>query len=77
MAKFKIGDRVVGTQRKSIDGKTGTIRHINGQFGVEFDESMGGHDGGYWKTLGKNGHCWNCEPHEIKLISTEPIYEIF
>ncbi len=79
MGKYKIGDRVVGIG-SHINGKIGTIKNINSNlsdFGVEFDEYIGGHDGGYWKNLGKNKHCWNCDKREIKLLNTEPNYEIY
>jgi len=59
--KFKVGDRVrVKGEKfceKNIPGKIGTILRVDSQTSVlvEFDEYIGGHDGGY---EGKSGHCW-------------------
>lgn len=62
---IEIGDRVkvifaptLGgiSNVKIINGMTGTVKSLqNGCVGIEFDDDIGGHTGG-WN--GKDGHCY-------------------
>lgn len=69
-AKFKVGDRVVCTERvgcnDAVVGKRGTVRAIDsdGWSGVEFDEDIGGHG---LMSRCKNGHGWWCPPDKLKV----------
>ena len=74
--KFKVGDRVTATgndedNRVNITNLSGVVirqlrREVNGQnvnyYVVQFDNYMGGHDGGIdektGKGIGKTGYCW-------------------
>lgn len=79
MSDLKIGDRVrvisgakiiKTTKNKSINGMTGTVKALDGNFaGVEFDNYMGGHNG-LWG--GKDGYCWYIlYEHLEKIEDTE------
>ncbi|QNO18959.1 hypothetical protein [Caproicibacterium amylolyticum] len=67
MKEFYVGDRVKvkdGYYKKSVIGQLGTVKYLSGHdrekapaMGIEFDKSVGGHNGnGYFN--GKWGHCW-------------------
>lgn len=65
---YKIGDRVVAVEgvgeKDAIDVK-GTIinRDRDGDYLVEFDKYIAGHDGTPWGDIkGKFGYCWWCRP---------------
>ena len=72
MSKFKIGDkvRVTQSQLRYLNGKTGTVKAIDGHvFGIEFEESYTG-----LYTLGgrcKNGHGVWIQEYNIELA--EPV----
>ena len=57
--KFRKGDRVESSGRVGyVSGKRkGTVLRGGINCLVEFDDSIGGHDG---SNRGKNGHCWYC-----------------
>lgn len=65
---WKIGDRVIvveAPEEKNIwrlnisTGDKGTIiAKRDGQYLIQFDKDIGGHDGTFEKPLGKDGHCW-------------------
>ena len=65
---WKIGDRVVvvkAPQKGNIwrlniaAGDKGTIIvKRDGQYLIQFDKNIGGHDGACEKPLGKDDHCW-------------------
>jgi len=72
--KFKIGDRVtckISVGEKVMANQKGTIIDRNADWGIciEFDNDVGGHDGMFGDTNGKQGHCWwvNNEGNLIKL----------
>lgn len=58
---MNVGDRVVAinimVESTLLDGESGTIIQIfdNDMILVEFDNDVGGHDGG---GMGEYGHCW-------------------
>jgi len=73
---FKKGDRVTPTRDKfKIRGPRTVLedeRYVKGEcyvcyVKVEHDENHRLHD---CCQLGKNGHCWNYKPEDLKLIDT-------
>lgn len=73
MSKFRVGDRVIGITDAMILGKTGTIRFIDGfSIGVEFDENIGGHNGGiYFKC--RDGYGLFVARFDIKHLHAQKI----
>lgn len=65
---WEIGDRVIVVEtpeekniwRLNISaGDKGTVMaKRDGQYLIQFDKDIGGHDGAFEKPLGKDGHCW-------------------
>lgn len=65
---WKVGDRVVVVEAPEaknnwrlniLAGDKGTIIvKRDGQYLIQFDRDIGGHDGACEKPLGKDGHCW-------------------
>lgn len=75
--RFKVGDRVVGVGKydcKNIDGLKGRvlgeIPNWCGDYPVEFDKDINGHDCG---ELGKSRHCWWVREDHLKLATNETI----
>lgn len=70
---FKLGDRVRCLEphdsKTNIVGKLGTILSLgNTDYPcVQFDKSIGGHDG---DRKGKKGHCWNINSFKLEKIET-------
>lgn len=68
---MKIGDRVRATIPVGYAGKldcVGTIIGLNGDFLVEFDEYIDGHDGIFSSIRGRSGYCWwLCESYLVLL----------
>ena len=72
---FKIGDRVkvislpdsLETENSKIKiGMTGTVKNlVKHNIGIEFDDYVGGHNGGW---AGKQGHCWYIEYYHLEKI---------
>jgi hypothetical protein len=72
--KLKVGDRVELIERHNAakEGEKGTILFIfdDGDITVEFDNYVYGHSGSGFDNgvKGKGGHCFHCNPGELKLI---------
>lgn len=72
MTDFKVGDRVKYKYRyRKFSNKIGTIIYITDNSHeyqpsalVEFDNHIGGHDGG---GAGKDGHCWWFYSNSLEL----------
>lgn len=65
---YKVGDRVIAIKEvgdKDVIDVPGTIINIDrdGDYLVEFDKYIAGHDGTPWGNIkGKYGYCWWCRP---------------
>lgn len=78
---WKVGDRVVVTKAPKeenfyglniLAGDKGTIvveSESYGQYLIQFDKNIGGHDGVFPKSLGKAGHCWWMYKEGSDLVS--------
>ena len=75
MNDLEIGDRVkvvsvpdsLETENSKIKiGMTGTVKNlVKHNIGIEFDDYVGGHNGGL---AGKQGHCWYIEYYHLEKI---------
>ena len=55
-----------------LAGDKGTIivgSESYGQYLIQFDRSIGGHDGAFSKSLSKAGHCWWMHKEGSDLVS--------
>lgn len=78
---WKVGDRVVVVKAPKeenfyglniLAGDKGALiaeSESYGQYLIQFDRSIGGHDGGFPKSLGKDGHCWWMHEEDAYLVS--------
>lgn len=74
MKTFKKGDRVVYDRNSNypaphgiFNGAKGTIVDVDNLL-VEFDDNIGGHDGGIDKVKVKDGHGWYVNDKDIKKV---------
>lgn len=71
--KFKVGDRVIAfgeiDGNDNVIGVTGTVKHYNGRYAVEFDIPVGGHTAG---GCAKDEHGWWCSGRELERYEELP-----
>lgn len=75
MNMFHIGDyvraiSVVGS--RDVENACGFIRDLSdGQYLIEFDEDIGGHEGSFRHGNTRPGHGWWVFSHDIEIVNTD------